>query len=265
VLGDSIARTTAASGLHPLLRASIAALAGRATEAATAGRQAARRGEWTVPAALTRTAPALAAFAAVGGPEDSLESLEQSLEAAIPDAVEASERGRAREEWLERAAALAFPVFRFASLDRSEPRYYVVRALLAAVRGDTVAVQRQFAELRAARRTINPSDVTVDAVYPESWALAAIGDTIGAIAWLDPVLTSVRATGPETFVEVTAPGALVRAMAFRAELAASVGDRRTAARWANAVRILWSDGEDFLRPLLQRMETIARWGSTETH
>ena len=257
-LGDSITRATGPSGPHPLLVASIATVMGRANEAAVLARQAAIRGEWTVPPALATTAPALVVFASLGGPVDSLRVLEQQVDATIPVAVEASERERARDEWLARAGALAFPVHPFPSLGRDPPRYYLIGAELAARRGDTAAVRRVFASLRTARRTMSPADVALDAVYPEAWVLTEIGDSSAAIAWLDPVLESFRATPPEILIDVAAPGALVRAMAMRAELAASQGDGAAAARWAAAVGTLWADADPFLGPTVRRMQAMTR-------
>jgi hypothetical protein len=53
---------------------------------------------------------------------------------------------------------------------------------------------------------------------------------------------------------------LVRAMALRADLAAASGDHAAAARWAQAVTILWSDADQFLQPTVRRMRELARAG-----
>ena len=241
-----------------MLIASIATVMGRAHRAASAGREAAVQGEWTVPPPLTRVGPALLAYASLGGPVDSLRVLERRVDAAILGAVEAPDRDRARDEWLARAGALAFPVWRFPSLDRDPSRYYLIGAQQSAVRGDTIGVRRIFAGIRAARRTIDAADVALDAVYPEAWTLLAVGDTGAAIAWLDAALTSVHAMTPEALSEVAAPGALVRAMALRADLAASRRDPATASRWAGAVAVLWAEADSFHQATVQRMIAMAR-------
>jgi len=257
-LGDSMIRAHGPSGPHPMLLASIATVMGRANEAALLARQAAARGEWTIPPALVTTAPALVVFASLGGPVDSLRTLERQVEATIPAAVEAPERESAREEWLARAGALAFPVHVFPSLERDPPRYYLFGAELASRRGDTAAVRRMFATLRTARRTMSPADVALDAVYPETWVWTEIGDSSAAIAWLDPVLESFRATPPEVLVDIAAPGALMRALALRAELAVAANDHAAAARWAGAVAALWKDADAFLQPVVRRMQRLSR-------
>ncbi|HXV90818.1 MAG TPA: serine/threonine-protein kinase [Gemmatimonadales bacterium] len=257
-LADSLIRGSVPSGPHPMLLASIATVTGRGIAAAMFARQAAIRGEWTVPPALARSAPALMVFASLGGPLDSLRALEQQVAAAIPVAVESAEQESAREEWLARAGALAFPVFRFPSLLRDPPRYYLFGAQVAAARGDTQAVRRVLATLRQARRLMDPADVALDAVYPEAWVLAAIGDTSAAMTRLDPVLESLRAKPPEIFVDIAAPGALTRAMNMRAELAAAGGDPAAAARWARAITVLWADADGFLQPIVRRMQQLVR-------
>ena len=101
-------------------------------------------------------------------------------------------------------------------------------------------------------------ELTVDAIYPEAWLLAATGDTLGAIAWLDPILTRVRLSS--SLVDPVRAAMLVRAMAFRAELAAATGDRRGAAQWAAAVVELWSGADSFLQPLVDRMRALSAAG-----
>jgi hypothetical protein len=126
------------------------------------------------------------------------------------------------------------------------------------VRGDTVEVRRVFAELWAARRTFDAADVALETAYPEAWTLLTIGDTGAAVASLDAALGSLPKREHDLLVDVAAAGALVRAMALRAELAANRTDRVTAVRWARAVAVLWSDADSFLQPVARRMAAMAR-------
>ena len=127
----------------------------------------------------------------------------------------------------------------------------------AFLRGDTAAVRRLFAELQTARRHLPPAQLTLDALYPEAWLLAALGDEKAAITWLDPTLVSLLSTPPEVFTDPARAGSLVRAMALRADLAERVGDHAVAARWAAAVAAFWSDADPFLQPLVRRMRRRA--------
>ena len=55
---------------------------------------------------------------------------------------------------------------------------------------------------------------------------------------------------------------LVRAMAFRADLAGASGDSVTARRWGRAVAGLWSSSDPFLAPVVERMHRASR-GKTQ--
>ena len=161
--------------------------------------------------------------------------------------------------WLGRPAALAFPNYPFGSLGRLVGGgNYLVDVEAAFRRGDTATVRRKFSELRVARRSVPPGDLTLDALYPEAWLYAALGDDSAAAAWLDPTLDGLLATSPEVFSDPANAGALVQAMALRSELAARMGDTGTAARWASVVSVLWADADAFLQPRVSRLRNLTR-------
>ena len=108
------------------------------------------------------------------------------------------------------------------------------------------------------RSSTPPFDLSLDALYPEAWLLAAVGDPTAAISWLEPTLQSLSATDPQMFADAARAGPLVRAMAFRAELADRAGDWASARQWATAVSVLWANADDFLQPGVRRMEELAR-------
>jgi tetratricopeptide (TPR) repeat protein len=245
-----------AEHVEPQLLGSLAALTGRASLAASYA-IAGGMGD-TVPA-LAQSGPALVAFAALGGPSDSLRSLEQRVEDGVNSLPEAA-RGGARSRLLVRAAVLAFPNYRLGVLSQApqtttSPHFSVAAA--ASV-GDSVAVRRVLAQLATARRSLRPADIMIDGVFPESAALFAIGDARGAVAWLDPTLRTLRFSASQDLTTVARAGALVRAMALRADLATRLDDTLTARRWAGAVVALWSGADPFLRPVVQRMQTHLR-------
>jgi hypothetical protein len=259
-IADSLLRANPPPGARePLLLASLAALTGRAYLAAQLTRLPAVVTDWGVPPPLVKTAGALLAFAALGGPADSLRELEEETDSAIARRLPAQSRPRARLRWLGRPAALAFPEFRFGSIKQLVGSgYYLVDAEAAFLSGDTLAVRRAFIDLRSARRFMQPSDVTLDAIYPEAWLLAALHDSLAAAAWLDPTLRELGTAAPEKLVDVANAGALVRAMMLRARLAEGLGDRAAARTWARAVTVLWGDADTFLQPQVLQMARLAR-------
>ena len=258
-LADSVLRAyPPPKAPEPLLLATLATLTGHAQLAAAYGREPPAATEWIVPAPLAQTALPLVLLASLGGPADSLRTLEQLVDSSIDNGLAVPRRQQARLQWLARAATLAFPDYRFKSIAKlAGAGDYLLDAQAAFLRGDTAFVLRLYVELRTARRHLPPSQLTLDALYPEAWLLAALGDESAAIAWLDPTLVSLLSTPPEVFTEPARAGSLVRAMALRADLAERVGDHAAAARWAAAVAALWSDADPFLQPAVSRMRRLA--------
>jgi hypothetical protein len=84
-----------------------------------------------------------------------------------------------------------------------------------------------------------------------------MGEDSAAAAWLDPTLRTLATAAPRISADPAAPGALVRAMAFRAELAQRLNQPEQAKRWAIAVKVLWTNADPFLQPVVTRMARIA--------
>jgi hypothetical protein len=208
---------------------------------------------------LNSTAAALRVYSALGGPVDTLRALEARLDSLIRVALPVATQRTALFRAFVRPASVAFPNYRFASMDSLVPSgAYLIRMLNAWSRGDSVVIQREFRNLRATRQWWSSFDAKIDAVMPETWLLAQAGDAQGAIDWLDPVLTSLRATSPLDLVDEIRPGTLVRAMALRADLAERVGNHSSARQWASTVVQLWSDADEFLQPTVQRMRRLTK-------
>jgi hypothetical protein len=237
--------------------ASLAALTGQANLAA---RYAHAAEAPTAAPAIERSGPALLAFAAMGGPVDSLKRLEPALRQGIESGVLPSERETATEQWLSRPGFLAIPNYRFASAaDYNRGRRY--QSLVIAWRdGDLRQAKRIMAALRDERRRggVRAWDVTVDAVYGEAAILASLSDPEGAIGWLDPLLDSLAFVPPQRFIDVARAGPFVRAMALRADLANERGDTARSKKWAQSVIALWSHPDVFLQPTVDRMRRLAR-------
>ena len=188
---------------------------------------------------------------------DTIRSLERQLvsELAQPSLIQ---RDNLALEWLAGPAALAAPTVLLESITRLRNKGdYLVNAFAASAAGDSASVRRILEQVHQSRLQAPPAEWAIDALYPEAVLLTWLGDDRGAIAWLDPTLTSLPNAAPGTFAIPSRPGALVHAMALRAELAAGIGDVAGARRWANAVTILWEDADGFLQPLVSRMRQLA--------
>jgi serine/threonine-protein kinase len=257
-LMDSLFATYPPPSREPLLLASLAGLAGRADLAASYA-VAASAGE-NVPPAIAQSGPALLAYAALGGPADSLRSLEEAVEIGRQSLPE-SNRNTVMARWLRRAAALAFPEHRLRTLSdvgRSPSPNAQVDLLTALASTDPTAIRRVLSRFADLRRNVRPSEIRMESLFVEAAALASIGDTRQAIEWLDPTLRSIRLSTSTNFSNVVQTGPLVRAMVLRARLAERVGDPAAARTWAKAVVALWSGADSFLRPTVRDMERLAR-------
>ncbi len=262
-LADSLLREQPPDrATDPLQLAGLAALTGRADLTASYYRDPRAAETRGAPGPLRPSALPLLAYAALGGPVDSLAVLERSVREVIEQRLPPGERLPARLQWLAWPATLAFPIYRFAAISELEGQGdYLLDLQAAWARGDTLAVRRGFNNVREARREILPADVTLDELYPEAELLNALGDRRGAAAWLDPTLQAlfqVAPHAPTSPVSAVRGAALVRAMALRARLADGLGDREGAARWAAAVRILWSDADPFLQPVVRQLRRFER-------
>jgi len=213
-----------------------------------------------MPAAVTSPGRELLAFAALGGPKDSLRALEASVALAIARSVPEGKRARAREEWLGRPLSLAFP-WEFSDSDRVMSSADVLAdAELALLKRDATGVRQTLQAFREKRRTILPENLKLETLYPEAWLLRKIGDARAAAEWLDPTLETQSRSSLEVLAAPVGAGSLVQAMAFRADLGAAAGDSASAARWAGAVATLWQNADGFLRPIVQRMSRLAGHG-----
>jgi tetratricopeptide (TPR) repeat protein len=238
-LADSLlAAYPATSGPDPLLFTSLAVLTGQAALAAQLARRAGVNGQWSLPPIIARSAPAFTAFAALGGPADSLEALAAEVRAEL-NGLDGSERQRASLDWLARPVTLAFPDYRIALVRTlAGEGYGLLDAQAAFLGGDTAGARRILDVAALGRLSIAPEDRTIDVLFPEASLRAALGDVRGAVAWLDPTLNVLAKTPPQSLSEPTRAGSLIRAMALRARLAALLHDSAGAALWSKPLAIL---------------------------
>ena len=257
-LADSLLGAARGSSADPNTLASLAVLTGHAFRADEVERGVPPdRSIGDAPAPALSLGASLLTFAALGGPADTLRALEQRAESLITAAVPRNQRESIRSEVLGRAAALAFPDFQLRAVKSLAPGgNLLLLADAALLRGDTAAVRRSLASIRRVRLSADWTELELEAVYPEAWLLAETGNAAGAAAWLDPTLTSLRVSA--AMIDPVRAGALVRAAAYRAQLAVKLGDAKTAARWAGAVVLLWSGADEFLQPLVARMRRLVK-------
>ncbi|MDQ6718881.1 MAG: serine/threonine protein kinase [Gemmatimonadota bacterium] len=130
----------------------------------------------------------------------------------------------------------------------------------AYARGNIALVKAILDSTEVRHRTLRPGDVSLDYTYQEAWLRAAIGDTSGAIKQLDATLGALPSLGRGTLREPGGAAALARAMALRAEIAASRHDAPTAARYGRAVSDLWEHADPELGPMVGRMKLLAAAG-----
>jgi hypothetical protein len=201
---------------------------------------------------------ALLVYAALAAPVESLATLEDRLSAGIPQAMDAQQLVRERSEWLGRPASMAFPVHRFRSLlSLAGHDDYLLDAQAAFERGNHTQAQAILENVRSGFRAgLPPSDIMIDALLPEVQLLTLIAPSPAALAGLDSTLRGQRFTAPNLMADVARAGMLVRAMAWRAELAAQTNDSTAARMWAEPVLILWSGADSYLNATLRRMSHL---------
>ncbi len=255
-LADSLLAARSSDPVDPETLASIAALTGHAFEAERLERRAEGRVLGASSPLIRLASRTMVVFAAFGGPADTLRALEQRIDSLVATSASPDLRAMHRAGALGRAAGLAFPDVQLsavASLGTSNQ--YLLNAEAAYVRGDNARALQVLTNMQHVRDAFLPLDPTIDGLYPEAWLLGAMGDTRSAIERLDPALSNLRASS--YLVDPITAATLVRAMAYRADLAARAGDRRSAALWAAAVAELWANADEFLQPLVKRMRQLA--------
>jgi len=198
-------------------------------------------------------------YSALGGPADSLARLERAVDRAIAADVPGEDQEGERLAWLGRSATLAYPVRRaqaiLALAGRGDP---LVDAMAADTRGDRAGALRILVAAGRAHQLVDPAEVSFEGLLPEAWLLAHLNRIGDAVARLDPTLQSLARVPMEMMDDPVAAGAMVRAMALRAQLADRTGDARGAREWATAVRILWSGADPFLQPVVREMQRLSR-------
>jgi hypothetical protein len=231
--------------------ASAAALLGNAPMAAKLSRQVNVQADSGFPPDVRADGAALLAYAAIGASVDSMAELSRRLDHSIVNGVLEHRQSMARTMYLGRALRLAFPAYRSPELDRVDASDELVAAEAAFAHGNHAVVRRILTNASRGRATVRPADRTLDALYPEAWLWAAIGDTTAALATISPTLDALPSIPASALSSAAAAGSLVQAMCLRALLLAGQRNYAESRRWANAVVSLTD-------PALVRLTTMRR-------
>jgi tetratricopeptide (TPR) repeat protein len=240
--------------------AGLAAYLGRPTLAARYMRLAERRDDLTNPEPLPTADDALAALiirAALGICDDSLRTLTRSVDQALDIYVSPARRQAVRDKLLERATGLALSCTGPAPATLiSRPAIALTKVAQVAARGDRAGVIRMLDSLERVRRAIPRGSMSFDSLLEEAWLADFAGAPARAAQLLDVELTALPALSVHIVMEPGMAAAVGRGMAYRAELAARLGDPSTAAMWAGRVLTVWSHAERNLEPTLKRMRRL---------
>jgi hypothetical protein len=197
---------------------------------------------------------AIQAFSAMGGPSDSLVALEQAADAAFQLGMVGSASERARH--LALSAILAFPAHTFRTLDYDQLRFPTGQARAALIKGDSSGARSILAADRDRREKRGQRGISIDVLYAEAALLVALGQRELASSALDGNLPSLASLQPGALERPGRSGALVRAMALRAQIAHDLGEAETARRWARLVLSLWRGGEPAVDVVIDQMNRL---------
>ena len=248
-LADTLLNATP-ERLEPAVLATLATLRGRCAAAAGYNRRVPLATELagrisSANAANVAGALAQAALGCTATPR-SLADLEDAVDRDF-QRLPATERDRYREALFFRPVLLARTLdsAAIAKLRASSTNQLVVAASLFA-RRDTAGAHAALLRFSSSwSETSGP--VTPDVAFPEARLFLLARDTASAIVWLDRTIQQTATFDPEVLADHVTLGALIRAMALRADIAAQRGDRANARRFNAAVGVLWSRSDPGLR------------------
>jgi tRNA A-37 threonylcarbamoyl transferase component Bud32 len=210
-----------------------------------------------LPRLVIPDAIALSQYAAAGGPRDSILAMKarfsDKLSAVIPAGDLQSFVIGALRRPLTLAASVVGPDAAVELGPTSDP---FVLALKGYAEKDIPRAKRYLDSLRELHKDYPPGVITMDVVYGEAWLRSEIGDAEGAALQLDRGLRGLPAALPYSVKSYEVVAALVRAMALRAELAHQAHDSALAKRWADAVLLLWGNGDATTAATVARMREI---------
>jgi serine/threonine protein kinase/tetratricopeptide (TPR) repeat protein len=211
-----------------------------------------------IPTSISAPAAAFFTGAAFGICGPATDRIEQELDRDISSGFSEDDRERARAELKSRPISFLAPCTNgLASLQIPNSTDKLLRMQQALARHDSRLLKALLDSATAMTRMQRPSDLSLDYAYQLSWIRLASGDTASAIQYLDIALGALPSLSSASLRDIATAAAAVRAMALRAELAATSKDPQTARRWASAVVALWGGADPPLQPVVGKMRILA--------
>jgi tetratricopeptide (TPR) repeat protein len=251
--------------------AGLAALTGRPFLAAELVRRAATDTrffttdgrEVQLPLSVRENALGYLALAAFQAPVDSLRVADHRLLNQVDNLIARPARAEAVNAVFAQPRALAYPVLGATMAYQGKIGGSMLLGLQDdLVRGDTANVRRRLAARSTPQHPMLYSEIALDQLLRENQILLQIGDTLGARTGLERTLDALPASGlgmlgepPQESIPQAAAVPLL--LALSADLAADRGDRVTARRLAAGALALIDEASLPLRPVVDRLHTIA--------
>ncbi len=201
-------------------------------------------GRRRLPAPVLAAEASFAAYAALGGPTDSLRASRDRLDHAVRISVAGSARDTVLAAVLLPLAFQAEPALGPALMTGlHQPRERLLPQWQALARGDTAGVRRWID--REFDRPAPPGEIPAPDVFLQYALLAlAAHDTSGARVILDQVVAALPELSPRLTTQVFPAAALPRLLLLRARL--TPRDESRSALWSSA-KVLWRGAEPELR------------------
>jgi hypothetical protein len=193
-----------------------------------------------VPPNLASAAAALEAYAAFGGPTDSLARLANEVVALSKSWASPDYRAAAQAALLHVPVRLAYDLLTPAITALVPAHDDRLLAMYRAVReNDGSRVRLIYDTLRTLRAGNRPGDLPMDEAFLEARLLLAVGDTARATELLDASLGALPFTDAHVLDFVGQAAAVGRTAALRARLDEMAGVSAAGARSRERLRQLW--------------------------
>ncbi len=207
-----------------------------------------------IAADLLKSVRRFNAYAAFGGPRDSLVQIADRVDAMLSRYLDPRETASTWHLLMDDGLGISVLDMPVPSRHPLEPHNYLLEAALLLGRGDTAAARRvlgvEFDDQAP------PGERAAVTVLQSSRLALRLGDTVRATNHLVGTLTNLAVAPTLLIDEPIQAAALVRALALTAELARRRGDTALSRRFAGLVVTLWSGCDPEWRPLLERMRVL---------
>jgi len=214
-------------------------------------------GASTVPIPVMDAAAPFFAFASLGVCGDTTARLEQHLDDQIAHYISEDDQPRVMALVKARSLSMLAPCTGGKASLRASATSRILAMQQALAKGELGTLKSMLANIAADAKTQRPGDIALDFAYQVAWLRAASGDTAGAARQLDRTLGGLPSMAAVSVREPASAAAAGRAMAFRAELAATRGETGERQKWARAVADMWATADAPLQQVVARMRSLA--------